>query len=494
MKFSHNKEQFDTQIKKKENFIFFKKINKFNFDPIPEFIKIVDQNKLSFLYESVEKGKDKGRYTICGYNSIKTIISKKNRLNIKDAKSKRTLTMPNGPLKKIDEVIKKTKFSKRGVLPPMAGSFFGYIAYENIFNVEKIGNRKKINNLNNPDLILFIPKFLIIFDNISKSLFLIEHFIGNDAKKRGFNETIDNLNKIESNIKNNVKITYIDHKKKKNIKIKSNIKKSQFIKNIIKAKSYIKNGDIFQVVPSQRFEINFKSKASFLYKVLRITNPSPFMYFFNLSNFQIVGSSPEILVRIRSNVITVRPIAGTRPRGINKAQDKKYENDLLKDNKEIAEHLMLLDLGRNDVGKVSKKSSVKVTASFIIEKYSHVMHIVSNVIGKLKKNVSPIDALMAGFPAGTVTGAPKIRAMQIIDELEKDMRGIYSGGIGYISPKGDMDTCIVLRTGIIKKNKLYVQAGGGVVYDSVPLLEYSETVNKAKAVLNAAAIVLGNKL
>ena len=218
------------------------------------------------------------------------------------------------------------------------------------------------------------------------------------------------------------------------------------------------------------------------------------MYFFNLSNFQIVGSSPEILVRIRSNIITVRPIAGTRPRGINKAQDKKYENVLLNDNKEIAEHLMLLDLGRNDAGKVSKKSSVKVTASFIIEKYSHVMHIVSNVVGKLKKNVSPIDALMAGFPAGTVTGAPKIRAMQIIDELEKDMRGIYSGGIGYISPTGDMDTCIVLRTGIIKKNKLYVQAGGGVVYDSVPLLEYTETVNKAKAVLNAEAIVLGNKL
>ena len=218
------------------------------------------------------------------------------------------------------------------------------------------------------------------------------------------------------------------------------------------------------------------------------------MYYFNLPNFQIVGSSPEILVRLRSDLITLRPIAGTRPRGKNMKQDRKYEMDLLSDEKEISEHLMLLDLGRNDVGKVAKKSTVNVTAKFIIEKYSHVMHLVSNVTGKLKKNISTIEALMAGFPAGTVSGAPKIRAMQIIDELESDVRGIYAGGIGYISPDGDMDTCIVLRTGIITKNKLYVQAGGGVVYDSNPELEYMETVNKAKAVLNAAEIVLGNNL
>ena len=218
------------------------------------------------------------------------------------------------------------------------------------------------------------------------------------------------------------------------------------------------------------------------------------MYYFNLPNFQIVGSSPEILVRLRSDLITLRPIAGTRPRGKNIKQDRKYELDLLSDKKETSEHLMLLDLGRNDVGKVAKKSTVSVTAKFIIEKYSHVMHLVSNVTGKLKKNISTIEVLMAGFPAGTVSGAPKIRAMQIIDELESDVRGIYSGGIGYISPDGEMDTCIVLRTGIITKNKLYVQAGGGVVYDSDPELEYMETVNKDKAVLNAAEIVLGNNL
>ena len=212
------------------------------------------------------------------------------------------------------------------------------------------------------------------------------------------------------------------------------------------------------------------------------------MYYFNLPNFQIVGSSPEILVRLRSDLITLRPIAGTRPRGKNIKQDRMYELDLLSDEKETSEHLMLLDLGRNDVGKVAKKSTVSVTAKFIIEKYSHVMHLVSNVTGKLKKNISTIEALMAGFPAGTVSGAPKIRAMQIIDELETDVRGIYAGGIGYISPGGDMDTCIVLRTGIITKNKLYVKAGGGVVYDSDPELEYMETVNKAKAVLNLSLI------
>ena len=240
------------------------------------------------------------------------------------------------------------------------------------------------------------------------------------------------------------------------------------------------------------FETNFDQKSSFLYEVLRKTNPSPFMYYFNLPKFEIVGSSPEILVRLRSNEITIRPIAGTRPRGKNKIEDKKFESELMNDKKEIAEHLMLLDLGRNDVGKVSKKSTVKVTSKFKIERYSHVMHIVSNVTGKLKPDTSSISALMAGFPAGTVSGAPKIRAMQIIDELETTKRGIYSGGIGYISSNGDMDTCIVLRTGIIKRNKLYVQAGGGVVFDSDPEKEFNETVNKAKAVLNAAEIVMGN--
>ena len=273
--------------------------------------------------------------------------------------------------------------------------------------------------------------------------------------------------------------------KSKNVKIKSNISKSKFLANINKAKRYIKIGDIFQVVLSQRFEARLTKNPIDIYKKLRITNPSPFMYFFNFNDFQIIGASPEILVRLRNDQITIRPIAGTRPRGKNKKEDIFFEKDLLKDKKELAEHLMLLDLGRNDTGKVSKINSVRVTEKFKIERYSHVMHIVSNVVGKFNNKFSRFDTLLSGFPAGTVSGAPKIRAMEIIDELENTKRKVYAGGIGYFSANGDFDTCIALRTAISKKNKFYAQAGAGIVADSKPLNEYNETVNKAKALLKS---------
>ena len=491
MNFSHDKKKFIKHIKSKNNFIFYKKINKLKSSPISQFIHIVEKNNYSFLYESVEKGKEKGRYSICGYKSIKTIEISDKSQNKKIIKKKFNNVL-NIPFSNINKTINKYKFKKEKNLPPMSGAFFGYIAYENIYNVEKISERKKKNVIKTPGVILFIPEILVIYDNVKKSLYILKHFINENKNQIKYDENVKELNALEKSLKSKSKKELFDLNKIKKLKIKSNVTKKKFINNINIAKKYIKNGDIFQVVPSQRFEIDFKSKPSHLYRVLRKTNPSPFMYYFNLPKFNIVGSSPEILIRIRSNIITLRPIAGTRPRGKNRLQDKKNELDLLSDKKEVSEHLMLLDLGRNDVGRVAKKSTVNVTAKFIIEKYSHVMHIVSNVIGKLKEGVSPIEALMSGFPAGTVSGAPKIRAMQIIDELENDMRGIYSGGIGYITPGGDMDTCIVLRTGIITKNKLYVQAGAGIVYDSNPELEYMETVNKAKAVLNAAAIVLGN--
>ena len=267
--------------------------------------------------------------------------------------------------------------------------------------------------------------------------------------------------------------------------LKSNISKKKFLNNVNKAKKYIKIGDIFQVVLSQRFEANLKKSPLEIYKKLRLTNPSPFMYFFNFNDFQIIGASPEILVRLRNNKITIRPIAGTRPRGKNRKEDIFFEKDLLNDKKEVAEHLMLLDLGRNDTGKVSKVNSVKVTESFKIEKYSHVMHIVSNVQGDFNNKYSKFDTLLSGFPAGTVSGAPKIRAMEIIDELEPTKRKIYAGGIGYFSANGDFDTCIALRTAVTKKNKFYVQAGAGIVADSKPINEYNETINKAKALLKS---------
>jgi anthranilate synthase component 1 len=271
----------------------------------------------------------------------------------------------------------------------------------------------------------------------------------------------------------------------KDIKVKSNTTKNKFLNMVKRAKYYIKIGDIFQVVLSQRFEAKLSKKPLEIYKKLRVTNPSPFMYFFNFDDFQIIGASPEILVRLRDNKITVRPIAGTRPRGKNSKEDALFAKDLLADKKELSEHLMLLDLGRNDAGKVSKINSIKVTESFIIEKYSHVMHIVSNVIGIYNHKYSKFKSLLAGFPAGTVSGAPKIRAMEIIDELEPTRRKVYAGGIGYFSANGEFDTCIALRTAVSKNNKFYVQAGAGIVADSNPVNEYEETVNKAKALLDA---------
>ena len=328
---------------------------------------------------------------------------------------------------------------------------------------------------------------MVIHDNLKKEIFYINN-IFKDEKinnyKTKYEEIKSDLNKllIQSSIKN---LHNTINNESKKIKVKSNTSKNKFLNMVKKAKKYIQFGDIFQVVLSQRFEAKLTKKPIDIYKKLRVTNPSPFMFFFNFNDFQIIGASPEILVRLRDNKITVRPIAGTRPRGKNYKEDRFYEKDLLNDKKELSEHLMLLDLGRNDAGKVSKINTVKVTESFIIEKYSHVMHIVSNVIGKYNNKFSKFKSLLAGFPAGTVSGAPKIRAMEIIDELETTKRKVYAGGIGYFSANGEFDTCIALRTAVAKNNKFYVQAGAGIVADSKPINEYKETVNKAKALINA---------
>ena len=283
----------------------------------------------------------------------------------------------------------------------------------------------------------------------------------------------------------NIKLPENFYKSNKKIKVRSNMSKSIFKKNVLKAKHYIKKGDVFQVVLSQRFETRINKPPLEIYNSLRVLNPSPFMFYFNYDDFQVLGSSPEILVRLVNGEVTIRPIAGTRPRGKNTKEDKKLTDELLNDPKELSEHLMLLDLGRNDVGKVSKANSVKVTERFKVEKYSHVMHIVSNVIGKLRKNLSLFETFLSGFPAGTVSGAPKIRAMEIIDELEVSKRKLYAGGIGYFTANQEFDTCIALRTALIKNKKIYVQAGAGVVADSKPESEYKETINKAKALMQA---------
>ena len=337
-----------------------------------------------------------------------------------------------------------------------------------------------------PDVRLLRPRVLVVHDNLKKKIFYIVN-IFKDEKITNYKSRYLEIEKQINELLIQASLQKKDFNKTiiKNIKIKSNTTKHKFLKMVSKAKKYIKIGDIFQVVLSQRFEAKLSKRPLEIYKKLRTTNPSPFMYFFNFDDFQIIGASPEILVRLRDNKITVRPIAGTRPRGKDLKEDNFFAKDLLKDKKELSEHLMLLDLGRNDAGKVSKIGTVKVTDSFMIEKYSHVMHIVSNVMGIYNKKISKFKSLLAGFPAGTVSGAPKIRAMEIIDELETTKRKVYAGGIGYFSANGEFDTCIALRTAVVKNKKFYVQAGAGIVADSNPIKEYEETVNKAKALMNA---------
>ena len=475
--------EFKFQHKRKKNQIIYtsKKI-KDDF----EILNLIDnflKEKNSFIFESVEKGKIRGRYTIFGKNPDKIWeFNNKNSYLIKNTTRKK---IKGDPAKIIEKIIEEFKFKTPSGLPPICSLISGYFSYDSIKYVEKIPNQCN-DDLKLPDVRLLRPRTVIIHDNLKKKIFYIINVFNDEKISNYENKYLEieseindlliqaSLNKINSYKNTNT-----------NIIIKSNTSKSKFLNMVNKAKRYIKIGDIFQVVLSQRFEAKLSKKPLDIYKKLRVTNPSPFMYFFNFPDFQIIGASPEILVRLRDNKITVRPIAGTRPRGKNSKEDNFFAKDLLKDNKELSEHLMLLDLGRNDAGKVSKINTVKVTESFIIEKYSHVMHIVSNVVGIYNKKYSRFKSLLAGFPAGTVSGAPKIRAMEIIDELESTKRKVYAGGIGYFSANGEFDTCIALRTAVAKNNKFYVQAGAGIVADSNPIKEYEETVNKAKALLNA---------
>jgi len=476
--------KFKSQHKRKINQVIYFSSKTNGTSEIENLINNFLLEKDSFVFESVEKGFIKGRYTIFGKNPDKIWEFNNNKCKlIFDNKNKKIA----GPAKKnITKIIEEFNFKIPKELPPISSILSGYFSYDIIRYLEKIPNHT-VNDLNIPDARILRPKNLVIHDNFKKKLF----FIINCFKDQKINNYEKEYNNIKDQIKKMIFLSNYNNSlnvNKKNStfgKIKSNISKRKFINNVNKAKKYIKIGDIFQVVLSQRFETKLSKKPIDIYKKLRITNPSPFMYFFNFNDFQIIGASPEILVRLRDNKITIRPIAGTRPRGKNKMEDAYFEKDLLKDKKELSEHLMLLDLGRNDAGKVSKINSVKVTESFKIERYSHVMHIVSNVEGKFNNKFTRFDTLLSGFPAGTVSGAPKIRAMEIIDELETTRRKVYAGGIGYFSANGDFDTCIALRTAISKNKKFYVQSGAGIVADSKPKNEFMETVNKAKALLKA---------
>tara|TARA_A100001388_G_scaffold66261_1_gene46525 strand:- start:147 stop:1604 length:1458 start_codon:yes stop_codon:yes gene_type:complete len=483
MKLSTNLERFKKLHKKKFNQTIHFSIRCKNYKFIENLYKFILVKKNSFIFESVEKGKVRGRYTIIGFNPDKIINIKNNKI-IEDNFNRKKLIKQN-ILNYLNKLLKNFKVKSPKELPRMSSMLVGYFSYDIIRLIEKIPNSCS-DDINIPDIRLMRPKNLIIYDNFKGKIFFIEN-IFEDQKIEDYQTE---YNKIGNNLKElshygNIPLPTNFYRPSKKINIKSNITKSRFKKIVRKAKTYISKGDIFQVVLSQRFKANINKPPLEIYNSLRKLNPSPFMFYFNYDDFQILGSSPEILVRLVDGEVTIRPIAGTRPRGKNSKDDKRLTNELLNDPKELSEHLMLLDLGRNDVGKVSKANSVKVTEKFKVEKYSHVMHIVSNVVGKQKNKLSLFETFLSGFPAGTVSGAPKIRAMEIIDELEMSKRKLYAGGIGYFTANQEFDTCIALRTALIKNKKIYVQAGAGVVADSKPENEYEETVNKAKALLQS---------
>ncbi len=483
MRINKNFKDFKKNHIRKINQILFKSFDCNNYYKIENLYKFLLAEKNSFIFESVEKGVIRGRYTIIGLNPDKIWDINNNKITLNFGGKK--IKIKTNPLKYLNKLIKDFKIKTPKRLPSMASMLVGYFSYDIIRYIEKIPNKCK-DDLKIPDVRLSRPKNLIIYDNLKKKIHYVENVYG-DTKINNYEDTYNSILKKFELYKNfeNIKLPNQFSFKPNRSTIKSNTSKEKFKNLVKKAKGYIKKGDIFQVVLSQRFERKINKTPIEIYNHLRKSNPSPFMFYFNYKDFSVLGSSPEILVRLRKGEITIRPIAGTRPRGRTSKEDDRYVSDLLKDKKELAEHLMLLDLGRNDVGKVAKVNTVKVTEKFKVEKYSHVMHIVSNVIGKFNNQTSIFETLLSGFPAGTVSGAPKIRAMEIIDELEKNKRKLYAGGIGYFTPNNEFDTCIALRTALIKKNKFYVQAGAGIVADSSPEKEYAETVNKAKALMRA---------
>ena len=456
--------------------------------PISSLIKISNKQKYSFLLESVEGGDQRGRFSLLGCDPDILWKVEKNKVKTKIFDKNIDLSfLSKQPIKSLKELINFSKI-KRNLNEPPFPILVGYLGYSMIQFMENI-NLKNDDEIKIPDALLIRPKLVAVFDNIKDTINImtsvypnskIDPEIAFDKANKYINKTIKKLDK-GSNIDKKIKKKFND-----NLNFTSNYSKKEYFTIIKKAKSYIKSGDIFQVVPSQRFTSKYNLNALTFYRSLRRLNPSPFLVNLNFDNFGLVASSPEILVRLRNKKISIRPIAGTRKRGKNNKEDIKLSQELLKDNKELAEHLMLLDLGRNDVGRVAKIGSVNVSEKMIIEYYSHVMHIVSNVNGILDNNYDAVDALISGFPAGTVSGAPKIRAMEIIEELENVNRSFYGGAMGYFDSNGEMDTCISLRTGLVKNNKLYIQAGGGIVYDSDPEKEYQETINKANALIDAA--------
>ena len=452
--------------------------------PLALYLKLAN-TPFTYFLESVQGGEKWGRYSFIGL-AAETII-KVNEYEIfveKNGYLQEKFDVQD-PLAWIEDFQEQFKVPQLDSLPDFNGGLVGYFGYEIIRYIEpKLKNIEKKDELNVPDILLMVSNDLLVVDNLTSKVHIITHVSPEDGS---FDDGIAKLDLIESNIKKSFEHDATQSEKIKSQDFISSFGKNNFVHAVEKVQKYITAGDVMQVVPSQRLSCKFNSNPVELYRQLRILNPSPYMYYLNLDDFAIVGSSPEILTRVdNNNVATIRPNAGTRSRGKTEEEDKDNEKDLLSDEKEIAEHLMLIDLGRNDLGRIAKTGTVNLTDKMFIERYSHVMHIVSNVECELKDDMSSIDVLRATFPAGTLSGAPKVRAMEIIDEVETLKRNIYSGAIGNLSWHGGMDLAIAIRTAIVKNDVLYVQAGAGIVHDSVPEMEWQETMDKAQALIRAA--------
>jgi anthranilate synthase component 1 len=462
--------------------------------PLSTYLKLADA-PYSYLFESVQGGEKWGRYSIIGLPCKKVIKISGHEVSLYQDEQLISQQSVADPLQWISDYQAQFSVYEDENLPRFTGGLVGYFGYETIAYIEKrLAKSAKPDPLQTPDILLMVSEEVVVFDNLSGKLFIIiyvdaDAVTDDSAMEHALQNGELRLQQIADGLRNKLP--------EKSGHVKQNINEEDFVSGfteqgykdaVNKAKQYIIDGDIMQVVLSQRLTIPFNAPPLDLYRALRSLNPSPYMYYLDLGDHHIVGSSPEILVRLEEDQVTVRPIAGTRPRGIDEAADVALEKELLADPKELAEHLMLIDLGRNDAGRVSKTASVKLTDKMVVERYSHVMHIVSNVTGELKDGLNAMDVLRATFPAGTVSGAPKIRAMEIIDELEPVKRGIYSGAVGYLSWNGNMDTAIAIRTAVIKDKHLSIQAGAGIVYDSVPDNEWAETMNKARAIFRAVAL------
>lgn len=453
--------------------------------PLSAFRKI-DKSDYSFLLESVEGAERLARYSMLGSDPSVIFSSKGNKITIKEGKSLKSFTTDDDPIEELKKILNRYRFVNVKALPRFCGGLVGFFGYDTVRFIEDLP-AKNPDDLKLPDSVFMLTDTLLIFDHVDHKIKVISNVHVTGKAGESYDKAVRKIDLIIEHLKG--PLPKGAHKavikKTRTPLLKSNFTKKEFEDIVQKAKGYIRKGDIIQTVLSQRLNVAISCHPFQIYRALRSINPSPYMYYLKLGGFFIVGSSPEIMVRCENGLVEVRPIAGTRPRGGSEKEDERLTKDLLKDPKERAEHIMLVDLGRNDIGRVCEFKSVKVSELMTIEKYSHVMHIVSDVSGKLKEGKDMFDVMRATFPAGTVTGAPKVRAMEIIEELENLRRGPYAGSIGYFSFSGNLDTCITIRTIVVKDKTAYIQAGAGIVADSRPEREYEETLNKAKALLRA---------